>query len=96
MAVAAAATAALFLLVLLIPGPAAAVSPSDAVRSVAAATLLGDSMSFQRGRGGDSMGKPPKKLRPDGLHQRHEFLAGDSMGRSGSGRGGSRPPRRGS
>ena len=94
--VVAAATAALVLIVLLIPRPAAALTPSEAgLPSVAAATLIGDSMSFQRGRGGDSMGKPPKKLRPDGIHLR-QFLAGDSMGRSGSGRGGSRPPRRGS
>ncbi len=96
-ALAVAATAALTLLVLLIPRPAAAVTPSDAgLPSVAAATLIGDSMSFQRGRGGDSMGKPPKKLRPDGVDLRDRFLAGDSLGRSGSGRGGSRPPRRGS
>ena len=63
-AVTTAATAALVLLILLIPRPAAAVSPSDAVLQIAAATTLGDSLSFQRGRGGDSMGKPPKKLRP--------------------------------
>ncbi len=95
-AAAAAATAALALLVLLTPQPAAASSPSEAVLQTVAAATLGDSMSFQRGRGGDSMGKPPKKLRPDDVHLRHMFLAGDSMGRSGSGRGGSRPPRRGS
>ncbi len=94
LAVAAAATAALALLALFTPVPAAAgTAPRAAASSEIGATKLSlsDTMVF-RGRGGDSMGKPPRKLRPGPSSPRSIFLAGDSMGRSG-GKGGTRPPR---
>ncbi|MEE9281158.1 MAG: hypothetical protein V3V67_13380 [Myxococcota bacterium] len=98
LAVAAAATAALALFTLLTPAPATAGTlPQVYARIEVSETsaVMGDTMGFRRGRGGDSMGKPPRKLRPDGVGLPSIFLAGDTMGRSGSGRGGTRPARGG-
>lgn len=97
-AVAAAATAALLLVALFTPGRASAdASPytSAHLEISATRTSFGPAMILRSGRGGDSMGKPPGKLRSDPSAGPNIFLAGDSMGRSGSGKGGTRPPRGG-
>lgn len=94
----AAVSAVLLLSLILAPSRAAArtwfpTRPSAVVAHALA--LPGDTMGFQNGRGGDSMGKPPRDLRPDGPRGIHIFIAGDTMGRSGSERGGKRPARSG-